>query len=562
MAYANSASFLSGGYHLLTARSSSSSSSDHDYSKESRSASLEDGLCESGAVGSTTSPRQWPWRVWFRRALRELSPSFFHPWIRRKQYGSKGLEPESEPKPISPTAWLDGLRGYAAFFVVWHHISLIFFSWSLHDGYAGRETDHLLQLPIVRLAISGPPQVFVFFVISGYALSYKPLKLLRDAGGSSSRKCRTQEKEETPTASFYAALASSAFRRHPRLFIPAIVMSLPVPLLAYSRWFGMQMPGAAVKAIDPTPLETLGAQFMDYLHAALELADPLAHRDDWTWDYNTTLWTLPHEFRGSLLVYGALLALSRCRNGVRMFLVAFMAAWALYFAHWPQFLFLSGMLLADLRLRSHRGTQEEEDERCDSSMFDGEWKPAAVAQHSSGWNSVVSHTWPSKYLQAMIQVTSYLCVLYVLSAPPWHLGGDKVPGYIWLAQRVPSQWVDAELPDYFWAGIAAVALIFILDRSPLLQRLFTTPFARYLGRVSYSLYLVHGPILSSFGWWLGKSLTDLTGPETDSGYIVGIAATVVVFWVVVIWAADLGWRFVDAPAVRFAAWAHRKVASR
>lgn len=106
MAYANSASFLSGGYHLLTARSSSSSSSDHDYSKESRSASLEDGLCESGAVGSTTSPRQWPWRVWFRRALRELSPSFFHPWIRRKQYGSKGPEPECEPRPISPTAWL------------------------------------------------------------------------------------------------------------------------------------------------------------------------------------------------------------------------------------------------------------------------------------------------------------------------------------------------------------------------------------------------------------------------------------------------------------------------
>ncbi|KAK8119193.1 uncharacterized protein PG998_003819 [Apiospora kogelbergensis] len=544
MAYSDVASHQSDGYHL---RTTNSSSSDDDYSKEADSALLEVGLRGCGA-GSSKNPRQWPWRSWLRRALRKLSPSFLHPWIRRKQHGGWELHPNPKPNPLSSTAWLDGLRGYAAFFVVWHHISLLYFPWSLHGGYEGRETDRLLQLPIVRLAISGAPHVFVFFVISGYALSHKTLRLLQEGGADKGEEA-------------YAALASSAFRRHPRLFVPPVVLCLPVPLLAYAGWLGGQMPGAAAKAIDPTPLASLSEQFVDYARAALELADPLAHRDGWTWVYNTSLWTLPHEFRGSLLVYGALLALSRCNSIVRLLLTASMAVWALYHVHWPQFLFLSGMLLADSRLHSSHHTQGEEDPGS-SSTLDGEWKSAAVSKHTNGWKSTVTCKWSNRFLQATIQVMSYLFILYVLGTPPWHLGGDKTPGYIWLAQHVPSRYIDAKLADYFWPSIAAVALVFVLDRSPLLQRLFMTPFARYLGRISYSLYLVHIPILQGLGLWAGQFFVGLMGPETDSGYVAGVAAAVVVVWALVVWAADLGWRFVDAPAVRFAGWAHRMVTMR
>ncbi|KAK7927558.1 acyltransferase [Apiospora marii] len=455
----------------------------------------------------------------------------------------------------SPIHHIDGLRGYAAFFVVWHHISLIYFSWSLHDGYAGRETDHLLQLPILRLAISGPPHVFIFFVVSGYALSHKTLKLLRATGGN----------PKTKTEEAYAALASSAFRRHPRLFLPPVVLSLPTVLVAYANGFGGtqegggQMPGAAVQAMDPAPLATLTEQFADYVRTALELVDPLAHRDEWTWVYNPAMWTLPHEFRGSLLVYGALLTLSRCKNGVRLLVTVGMASWALYFVYWPQFLFLSGMLLADLRLHSRRRTPEEDEEE-KSSTLDGEWKPAATHSNSS-WQSAGTHKWSSQYVQAAAQITIYVFVLYVLGAPEWHLGGDKAPGYVWLAQLVPSQYIAANLPGHFWGTIAAVALILVLDRSPLLQRLFTTPLARYLGRISYSLYLVHVPILHGLGWWAGKFFLEYTGSDTNSGYVLGVAGAVAVVWVVTIWAADLGWRYVDAPAVRFAGWVHRRVAS-
>lgn len=87
-----------------------------------------------------------------------------------------------------------------------HHASLMSFSWAVHDGWAPEPMRHqtgwFIRLPIIRLLISGPPQVYIFFVVSGYAISHKALKLVHqgraaDAGTS---------------------LFSSIFRRHPRLF--------------------------------------------------------------------------------------------------------------------------------------------------------------------------------------------------------------------------------------------------------------------------------------------------------------------------------------------------------
>jgi hypothetical protein len=46
-------------------------------------------------------------------------------------------------------------------------------------GYGQGENRGLFQLPIFRLFYSGPPMVAIFFVISGFALSLKPLSLIR-----------------------------------------------------------------------------------------------------------------------------------------------------------------------------------------------------------------------------------------------------------------------------------------------------------------------------------------------------------------------------------------------
>lgn len=59
-----------------------------------------------------------------------------------------------------------------------------------------------IRLPIIRILISGPALVAIFFVVSGYAISHKALKL--------SHKGRY--------ADVGISLFSSVFRRHTRLF--------------------------------------------------------------------------------------------------------------------------------------------------------------------------------------------------------------------------------------------------------------------------------------------------------------------------------------------------------
>ncbi|KAL5418344.1 hypothetical protein PMIN03_001066 [Paraphaeosphaeria minitans] len=56
-----------------------------------------------------------------------------------------------------PTAWLDGLRGVAAFLVYIYHFQHMFHQ-SFNLGYGSNEGDNdhwLIQLPIIRLTVNG-----------------------------------------------------------------------------------------------------------------------------------------------------------------------------------------------------------------------------------------------------------------------------------------------------------------------------------------------------------------------------------------------------------------------
>jgi peptidoglycan/LPS O-acetylase OafA/YrhL len=84
--------------------------------------------------------------------------------------------------------------------------------------------------------------------------------------------------------------------------------------------------------------------------------------------------------------------------------------------------------------------------------------------------------------------------------------------------------------------------------------MFDNQYARYLGKISYALYLVHGPIVHMLGFWLVPWFWQFTGKESMWGKELGWGMAFSIQTVLVIWAADLFWRGIDAKCVSGARW--------
>jgi peptidoglycan/LPS O-acetylase OafA/YrhL len=126
---------------------------------------------------------------------------------------------ESPPIP-RPTDFLDGMRGFACLAVYISHCVPPFFPngrigfWSNH----GQKNDnHIAQLPFLRLVYSGTSMVLIFFVLSGFSITLKPLKLARQGASDS----------------LYDNLVSATFRRTGRLYFPCMALMLCVLVLNF-----------------------------------------------------------------------------------------------------------------------------------------------------------------------------------------------------------------------------------------------------------------------------------------------------------------------------------------
>jgi len=133
---------------------------------------------------------------YLRRFIHLLIPSFLSPGydLKFKQY-----EPGS-------TGWLDSLRGTAAFFVFIYHFVVTYIEGAVYVWDPVRHPN-LLFLPIFRVIYNGSAMVRIFFVVSGFALTYKPAQLLRQQGN------------QKP---LMKTIASSVLRRYLRLMLPCL----------------------------------------------------------------------------------------------------------------------------------------------------------------------------------------------------------------------------------------------------------------------------------------------------------------------------------------------------
>ena len=315
-------------------------------------------------------------------------------------------------------------------------------------------------------------------------------------------------------------LASSLFRRWIRLHVPLIVTTL-----IYVLWVRL----LGIHAV-PEPQSSLYAELLRWYTEIKNFTFIFRSGGEPWFSYNFHAWSIPIEFRGSVLVFTALLAFSRAGRRARM------AGWVLliyYFLYvvdgWYCALFLAGVLLCDLDLHGPK----------DVNVY--YWHMALFV---------------SIYLGGVPSQSSSLDVLR--ASPGWGTAA------VWFKPRAVF--------DYKWFYLfwAATLLVACLHYIRWLQRFFETRANQYLGRVSFALYLVHGPVL----WTLGERVYAAVGFRRMAhathcpGWIdlwplrkigpLGLESAFLVPQIlllpVTLWTAEVVTRLVDEPSVKFASW--------
>ncbi len=143
----------------------------------------------------------------------------------------------------------------------------------------------------------------------------------------------------------------------------------------------------------------------------------------------------------------------------------------------------------------------------------------------------------------------FFVALFLGSQPeyqPW-----QTPGYITLFRIV---WFKN-----FWYQFGSALLVFTISNSLDLQKLFTNPLAQYLGKLSYALYLVHYVVVHVVGFAAIQAFRGLLGAENSLlRYEVAFILGLMVAAMIAICAADIVWRAVDVPCVKFGKWLEEK----
>jgi peptidoglycan/LPS O-acetylase OafA/YrhL len=302
--------------------------------------------------------------------------------------------------------FLDGLRGWAALVVVFSHL------W----GQFARHVTPFYDTPAMRLLSCGHVAVVVFFVLSGAALSLQFVRAL----------------QPVPILTAIAA-------RYVRLVLPITGTTLIVWVLLTAGLAGSDEAGRLGHSeIFLGARYGLQTTFTDAL--AFSLRDVLLHYRNWE-TFNWSLWTMPVEFMGSVMIYVLLAAFARLRR-----------------LGPAQRAMLAGGLGVALLLAG---------------------KPLAAC-FALGY---VAAEW----------------VVHPAFSPraAWYAGLAALVACVASAAFV----VAAGREDDASATVLASCLVLAAAFWAPLRRALGTPVSRWLGRVSFPLYLIHVPVIACMGFF-------------------------------------------------------------
>lgn len=377
--------------------------------------------------------------------------------------------------PPGPTAYLDALRGYAAWNVFLAHGYKDYHFWYKHQ-------------PILSALMAGEAMVALFFVISGYVLSYRLLVYTHNRSGDK----------------LLSGLASSTFRRGMRLY-----GSTTVALFAAMVMVRLQLYDGGGKY--PLHLDSLWAQLVDWAWTLLFFVNPFATEIHGYYTaeglqnkYLGPMWTIPVELRGSLILFIYIAATCKLRVYTRVALtcvfVVVCHVWAaLYVAD-----FFMGMLIAELALLRYP-------ERLKPAPSLPEHLPLPARPRQSLASKCI---WSAVFVVGLFllgEPDSNTNALGIFGDWPWAALRSWIPSYL--------NWADKL---YWYLGIGSFLLVLGLEMYPTLQAPLRCGWSQYVGDLSFGIYALHVPLLVAIiGHWYEVNVRLAYGWDNGWGILPG-----------------------------------------
>ncbi|KAK9788650.1 putative Acyltransferase 3 domain-containing protein [Seiridium cardinale] len=391
------------------------------------------------------------------------------------------------PKRTS-TSYLNGVRGIACMIVYTQHVNVHYYREFVSNPYGADppENNHgISQIPIIRVMYAGKGMVAIFFVLSGFVLTYSPL---RKIASLSAQRDDSQYDITRPMCRFIIHnIRRGSDHWSMFLYTPPWHSSLH----AHARG-GMHVLSSDLELSFVLSRELAGGQ-PDILPTRLALRR-----------HYTTM-----EYRGSIVVFLMCMATAQLTTRARKIIILGMAIWALYWVHGDMFAFLTGMFLAELR-------------SCplsDDLIF------------------------IRKIPQRVTEVLSICVLLSALMLMGWPENGDKgVEPFKTMSLLIPTGWrATDEMVTFFWSYTTAPVIMAALENLPSAQWLLSTKPILYLGEISFSFYLLHWMGFLWPGWeMMARMVNVLHWPMDWSFYLMYF--TILAMLVV---SADVFWRLID-----------------
>ncbi|EZG18142.1 hypothetical protein A7C99_4580 [Trichophyton rubrum] len=340
--------------------------------------------------------------------------------------------------------WLDGLRGIASFLVILTHLARAW-DYELFSAGPAEGTPRLLQQPVLRIPWQGRIGVTIFAFLTGYVCALKPLRLSGSGNYNAS----------------FSSIAKSAFRRPPRLILPATIALLFAWTVAQFGAFKVATRSdvdwfrAASVKVDPSWLKEISRLFFTILST-------------WTIgrnDYDDHQWALRPLLLASMLVYILLVATMYVKYHFRLAIYVVMI---LYFhqdaspnteTFGQQACY--GMMLSDIASNHPEN----------SYISSRPWLRRAIC-----WVAIALGLWSASYPEHDVDRCGWSNILLESSK-------YMFPPNVNLGKRFTALGVDLIILGIFL--------------SPSIKNVLSNSFFLWFGRNSFAVYLTHGTLLKT-----------------------------------------------------------------